>query len=91
MRIGGRQKGTPNKSNAEIKALAQKYTAKGIEELAVLAGLNGEGAADTCAARIAAIRELMDRGHGKPAQVQAHAGEDGEGPIKIEYTWRRRS
>ncbi len=50
----GRPKGAPNKSNAEIKALAQKYTAKGIEELAVLAGLAGDGAADTCAARIAA-------------------------------------
>lgn len=88
-RIGGRQKGTPNRSNAEIKALAQKYTGKVIEELAKLAGVNGErGRADSEQARIAAMKELMDRGHGKPAQVQIHAGDEDEGPVKIEFSWQ---
>mgnify|MGYP000988131516 CR=1 FL=1 len=85
-RVGGRQKGTPNRSNAEIKALAQKYTSKVIEELAKLAGVNGkEGVAESEQARIAAMKELMDRGHGKPAQ--ALTGEDGEGPARIEISW----
>ena len=31
-RRGGRQKGTPNKATADIKALAQKYTPEALPE-----------------------------------------------------------
>ena len=75
-KTGGRAKGTPNKSTAELKALAQQYSKECIEELKRLA-LN----ADSDAARVSAIREILDRGHGKPAQAMAITGEDG-GPVE---------
>lgn len=62
-RFGGRAKGTPNKATADVRALAQQYTARVIEELARIA-LEGE----SDQARIAAGRELLDRGHGKSTQ-----------------------
>lgn len=88
-KTGGRQKGSVNKSTAEIKLLAQKYSPKVIDELARLAGVadDPEGKAESEQARIAAMKELMDRGHGKPPQSHEHAGEGGEGPVKIEFSW----
>lgn len=62
-RIGGRQKGTPNKATADIKALAQQYAATAMEELGRLAVK-----AESEAARVAAIKELFDRGFGKAKQ-----------------------
>lgn len=62
-RTGGRLKGTPNKSTAEIKALAQKYTPAAMQELARLAT-----EAESESARVAAIRELFDRAYGKASQ-----------------------
>ena len=60
----------PNKATRDIKALAQVYTAKAIEELAKLAGMvEGEPKADSEQARIAALKELLDRGHGKATQA----------------------
>ena len=71
-RRGGRQAGTPNKANAELKALAGRYDAECVE---VLVGLirNQEIAPQ---ARVAAVKELWDRAHGRPAQaVNLDAGE----------------
>ena len=62
-KTGGRAKGSPNKVTADIKALAQAYTPAAMEELARLA-LNAENEG----ARISTIRELLDRGYGKPTQ-----------------------
>src|SRR5262245_7890914 len=59
----GRKKGTPNKVTAEIKELAQKYGPEAIAELARLATK-----AESEAARVAAIRELLDRGYGRAVQ-----------------------
>jgi hypothetical protein len=59
----GRKKGTPNKVTAEIKELAQKYGPEAIAELARLA-TNAESEA----ARVAACRELLDRGNGRAVQ-----------------------
>ena len=75
----GRKKGTPNKATADIKALAQVYTNEAVEELAVI--MRGS---DSEAARVAAIKELLDRGHGKVPQ--AVTGEGG-GPIAMAITW----
>ncbi len=86
-KTGGRKPGSTNKIAAEIKALAQKHGPEMIEGLLEMA----RDLEAPHASRIAAQKEVLDRGFGKPAQVQIHAGEDGEGPIKIEYTWRRRS
>ncbi len=56
----GRQKGTPNKATAEIRALAQMNAPAAIEELV---RLSTEAENETT--RVAAIRELLDRGYGK--------------------------
>lgn len=78
-KTGGRKKGTPNKATADIKALAQVYTTEAVEELAVI--MRGS---DSDAARVAAIKELLDRGHGKVPQ--ALTGEGG-GPVALAITW----
>ncbi len=84
----GRPKGVPNKATAEIREIAQKYSPQAVKELAKLAGLiDGQKAAESEQARIAALNGILDRGHGKPAQAVALTGEDGEGPAKIEYSW----
>ena len=62
-KTGGRQRGTPNKITADIKALAAQYAPAAMIELARLA-LNSE----SDAARVAAIKELFDRGYGRPSQ-----------------------
>ncbi len=63
-KTGGRQKGTPNKATADIKALAQEHAPKVMAELARLAT-----EAESEAARVSAIKELLDRGYGKPKQT----------------------
>ena len=62
-KTGGRQKGTPNKTTAGLKALAGKHGKEAISALLVLAR---EG--DNENIRLAAWKELLDRGYGKPAQ-----------------------
>jgi hypothetical protein len=79
VRYGGRAKGTPNKATADIKALAQEHAPKAIAELARLVG-----AAESEQARVAAIKELLDRGYGKPAQEMALTGKDGA-DLKISF------
>jgi len=79
-KTGGRQAGTPNKATAEIKSLAQKHAPDAIKELARLAK-----ASESDAARVAAIKELLDRGYGKSAQP--HTGEGGEGPVAHSFGW----
>lgn len=78
LKTGGRQKGVPNKATAEIKALARAYAPEIVAELARLA-LNAESEQ----ARVAAGRELLDRGFGRPSQIIG-ADED-TGPVII--TW----
>lgn len=68
-RRGGRQKGTPNKITAEIKALAGVYTQAALDTLAeIMATGQSE------AARVSAASELLDRAHGKPRQAIEHSG-----------------
>ncbi|WP_321929967.1 hypothetical protein [Paraburkholderia guartelaensis] len=61
-KTGGREKGTPNHSTAEIRSLATVHAAEAIERLADLMR-NAENETT----RLAAIRELLDRGYGRPA------------------------
>lgn len=72
---GGRQKGTPNKATADIKAACQKHGPEMVKHLVEIAG-NKEHPA-----RVQAIKELLDRGYGKAAQP--HTGEAGSGDIVI--------
>lgn len=62
-KTGGRQKGTLNKATADVKAAAQKY---GPAALLTLAGIMKKG--DSDASRVAAAKELLDRGYGKSRQ-----------------------
>lgn len=69
----GRPKGSLNKSTADIKALAQVHAPKAMRELARLAEN-----AESEAARVAAIKELFDRGFGKASQL---IGSDPDAPL----------
>jgi hypothetical protein len=73
-RRGGRTAGTPNKSTAEMKELAQVH---GPEAVALLAKLMKLGTTE--AVQIAAAREILDRGYGKA--TQPIAGDDDAPPI----------
>ncbi len=81
-RLGGRKKGTPNKVTAEVSTIARKYGPKAVDKLAELAGLTRKKAAESEQARVAALKEILDRAYGKAPQ--ALTGADGEGPIKLQ-------
>ncbi|MFA9439416.1 hypothetical protein ACDA63_07245 [Uliginosibacterium sp. sgz301328] len=68
----GRQKGTTNKATADIKALAQKH---GPEAIKTLLDLMQTSESDQ--ARIAAAKELLDRGFGKATQAIEASGPGG--------------
>lgn len=59
----GRPKGSPNKATADIKALARVHAPVAMKELARIAAKS-----ESDAARVAAIKELFDRGFGKATQ-----------------------
>ena len=62
-KTGGMRKGTPNKATAEIREHAQQYTVEALEGLAQIARTS-----DSDAAKVAAWKAILDRGHGRPAQ-----------------------
>lgn len=71
----GRPKGRLNKSTADVKALAQQYGSDAIDTLAALmVGAEQESA------RIAAAKELLDRGYGKATQIVAG---DEAAPLRV--------
>jgi len=70
---GGRKPGTPNKATSEIKTLARTYSAEAMAELGRLAT-----EAESEQARVAAIKELFDRGYGKATQL---IGGDNDNPL----------
>lgn len=78
-RRGGRQKGTPNKATADVKALAGRYAEDAFAELARLAT-----EAESEAARVAAIKEILDRAYGKCKQPVEHDTKDGK-PIPLSF------
>ncbi|WP_347467537.1 hypothetical protein [Burkholderia stagnalis] len=80
-KTGGRQKGTPNKVTADVKALAREYGPQMIHVLAKIA--TSQAKSVPAAAKVAAARELLDRGYGKPTQ---HIGGPDGGPIPLSVT-----
>jgi hypothetical protein len=76
----GRKKGTPNKITADIKALAQEHGATAITILATILTT-----AESDQAKIAAAKELLDRGYGKAAQSLEMSGPDGQ-PMDHNHT-----
>lgn len=79
-KYGGRRPGSPNKVTREIKELARSYAAPAMKELA---RLSVKAASEQ--ARVAAIKELLDRAYGKSPQALQLSGEGG-GPIQITLT-----
>ncbi len=75
---GGRKKGTPNLSTAEVRKYAQEF---GREAIVMLAELMEKSEDERT--RIAAAKELLDRAYGRAPQAVEHAGKDG-GAIKLE-------
>src|SRR4051794_23425839 len=84
-KTGGRQRGTPNRATADIKALARVHGPAAIAELARMSGVTDAPGAQTEAARIAALRELLDRGYGKSSTIIV--GNEGETPLQIDFRW----
>jgi hypothetical protein len=76
----GRPVGRPNKITADIKVLAQVHAATAIRELAIILT-----ASENDQARIAAAKELLDRGFGKATQHAEITGKD-EGPVEMNTT-----
>ena len=80
-RRGGRHKGIANKATGEVKALARKWGPEAITMAAEMAGLvPGKKAAQSEAARLAAIGMILDRGYGKPTQTIAG---DENNPLRV--------
>ncbi|MCY1285671.1 hypothetical protein D9M69_491140 [compost metagenome] len=63
-KTGGRRKGTPNKATVDVKALAQQYSEEAVKSLVEIMR---DGDAPH-AARVAAAKDILDRGHGKATQ-----------------------
>jgi len=74
-KTGGRKPGVPNKVTRELKEIAQQYTTKAIHTL-----LDIMEHGQTEAARVAAAREVLDRGYGRPAGngTQVHVSATGQ-------------
>ncbi|MFA4974937.1 MAG: hypothetical protein WC683_20225 [bacterium] len=75
-RRGGRQKGSPNKATAEIREIARQYAPDAVQELARLSR-----EAQSEQARVAAIKEILDRAYGK--STQPIAGDGDGGPVQL--------
>ena len=81
----GRKPGQKNKATLEIKELARAYGPRAIAELARLAGLTKEAGSENEATRVTAIKELIDRGYGRP--TQPISGDDSEPPVQLEHSF----
>lgn len=73
----GRKPGSLNKATAHIKELAQVHGPAVIARLALLSGLTDQPGSESEATQLGAMKELLDRGYGKSANV----GPDG-GPVR---------
>lgn len=77
VKYGGRQKGTLNKTTVELKDIAKKYGPHAIEKLWSIANTSKSDAA-----KVSAIKELLDRAYGKAAQSMTLKG-DANNPLMI--------
>lgn len=82
--VSGNPSGRP-KIISEIRDLAQQHGPAAIAALAEMAGLTPGVQAEAEAARIAAIREILDRGYGKATQPLS--GDPDGPPLAIEFVW----
>jgi|SRR5215475_16023124 len=69
----------------DISRVARQYGPAGIDRLAQFAGLAPGGTiADSTLGQISAIKELLDRGYGKAAQLVVG---DEDRPVAIRFEW----
>ncbi|MGD9725273.1 MAG: hypothetical protein AB7R40_23510 [Nitrospiraceae bacterium] len=73
------------KAPTEIRSLARSHTESALK---TLAGIMNEPDAPH-AARVSAANSLLDRGWGKAAQIIA--GDENDGPVKLEISWQRKA
>jgi hypothetical protein len=71
----------PNKATLEIKELARAYGPEAVAELARIAGLTKGIPSDSEQTRVAAIKELLDRGYGK--STQPISGDENAPPVNL--------
>jgi hypothetical protein len=79
----GNPSGRPRVS-LEIRDAARRYGHACITTLATMAGLNGAKPVANPAVRVAAMRELLDRGYGKATQMISG---DTNAPLLIDFRW----
>lgn len=75
---GGRPKGS-----AEVRELAQRLTARSFEELERMAFTS-----DDDRVRLDAIRIILDRGYGRPAQAITGSEDEGGEPRRMIICWQ---
>lgn len=83
-KTGGRTKGNPNRLTREVRQYASKFTKEAVLALVHI----GRDAEAPHAARVAAWREVLDRGPGRPPQ--AVTGADGEAmpfPTEVHFVF----
>lgn len=78
-KTGGRQKGSPNKVTTDLREFAGQYTEEAVNILASIAR-----SSESDAARVAAAKELLDRGHGRAPQAMTVSG-DAENPLNTKH------
>ncbi len=80
LRMGrGRPKGVPNKVTLALKAYAGQYTTEAVDALVTI----GRSVEMPPQARVAAWREILDRGNGKPPQSMSVGGDpDNRTPVR---------
>lgn len=76
----GRKKGSSNKATAKVKAYAQEHSFDAIDNLVNL--MNDKDV--PAATQRAAANDILDRGHGKPAQAITDSDGNNLFPEKIE-------
>jgi len=73
------------KADFDLRDYAREFGRPAIQSLAELAGLTGSSPAINEAVRVAALRELLDRGYGKATQPLTG---DGDGsPVHYTFEW----
>ena len=84
-RRGGRQAGTLNKVTATLKEYAEPFTTEAIDGLVALA----RNAKTPAAARVAAWREVLDRGAGRPSQALTIDDDRQAVPTNVTFVFRK--
>ena len=72
-------------AECDIAAMCRQHGPAAVDMLAAMAGLIPGERAESESTRLAAVKELLDRGFGRPTQILG--GDDERGPIAIEFTW----